>query len=56
MLSSRSGVPIVQALTVVSQTVDNSYLCKGGADARQASSAARASCVLDRRQSVYSRW
>ncbi|MES2257595.1 MAG: type II secretion system F family protein [Pseudomonadota bacterium] len=26
-LSSRSGVPIVQALTVVSQTVDNSYLC-----------------------------
>jgi MSHA biogenesis protein MshG len=25
-LSSRSGVPIVQALTVVSQTVDNSYL------------------------------
>ncbi|WP_374360372.1 type II secretion system F family protein [Pseudoduganella danionis] len=27
-LSSRSGVPIVQALTVVSQTVDNSYLCK----------------------------
>lgn len=27
-LSSRSGVPIVQALTVVSQTVDNAYLCK----------------------------
>ncbi|WP_332856130.1 type II secretion system F family protein [Duganella sp. S19_KUP01_CR8] len=26
-LSSRSGVPIVQALTVVSQTVDNAYLC-----------------------------
>ncbi len=26
-LSSRSGVPIVQALTVVSQTVDNTYLC-----------------------------
>lgn len=26
-LSSKSGVPIVQALTVVSQTVDNSYLC-----------------------------
>lgn len=26
-LSSRSGVPIVQALTVVSQTVDNKYLC-----------------------------
>lgn len=26
-LSSRSGVPIVQGLTVVSQTVDNSYLC-----------------------------
>src|SRR5471032_644097 len=25
-LSSRSGVPIVQALTVVSQTVDNAYL------------------------------
>nr|WP_202412297.1 type II secretion system F family protein [Duganella fentianensis] len=27
-LSSRSGVPIVQALTVVSQTVDNTYLSK----------------------------
>ncbi|CAN7384944.1 type II secretion system F family protein [Pseudoduganella sp. LjRoot289] len=27
-LSSRSGVPIVQALTVVSQTVDNAYLSK----------------------------
>ncbi len=27
-LSSRSGVPIVQALTVVSQTVDNTYLGK----------------------------
>ena len=26
-LSSSSGVPIVQALTVVSQTVDNAYLC-----------------------------
>ena len=26
-LSSTSGVPIVQALTVVSQTVDNAYLC-----------------------------
>ncbi|HEY1042240.1 MAG TPA: type II secretion system F family protein, partial [Telluria sp.] len=26
-LSSKSGVPIVQALTVVSQTVDNAYLC-----------------------------
>ena len=26
-LSSGSGVPIVQALTVVSQTVDNAYLC-----------------------------
>jgi MSHA biogenesis protein MshG len=26
-LSSRSGVPIVQALTVVSQTVDNAFLC-----------------------------
>lgn len=26
-LSSRSGVPIVQALTTVSQTVDNAYLC-----------------------------
>lgn len=26
-LSSRSGVPIVQALTVVSETVDNAYLC-----------------------------
>ena len=26
-LSSTSGVPIVQALTVVSQTVDNTYLC-----------------------------
>ncbi|MGK5027266.1 type II secretion system F family protein [Janthinobacterium sp. RB2R34] len=26
-LSSSSGVPIVQALTVVSQTVDNHYLC-----------------------------
>jgi MSHA biogenesis protein MshG len=26
-LSSRSGVPIVQAMTVVSQTVDNAYLC-----------------------------
>ncbi|MYM90716.1 type II secretion system F family protein [Rugamonas sp. FT82W] len=26
-LSSRSGVPIVQALTVVSQTVDNAHLC-----------------------------
>jgi MSHA biogenesis protein MshG len=26
-LSSRSGVPIVQGLTVVSQTVDNAYLC-----------------------------
>jgi len=26
-LSSRSGVPIVQALNVVSQTVDNAYLC-----------------------------
>ncbi|MET3131386.1 MSHA biogenesis protein MshG [Oxalobacteraceae bacterium GrIS 1.11] len=26
-LSSRSGVPIVQALNVVSQTVDNTYLC-----------------------------
>jgi MSHA biogenesis protein MshG len=25
-LSARSGVPIVQALTVVSQTVDNAYL------------------------------
>lgn len=27
-LSSKSGVPIVHALTVVSQTVDNAYLCK----------------------------
>ncbi len=27
-LSSRSGVPIVQALTVVSQTVDNAFLCQ----------------------------
>ena len=26
-LASRSGVPIVQALTTVSQTVDNAYLC-----------------------------
>jgi MSHA biogenesis protein MshG len=26
-LSNRSGVPIVQGLTVVSQTVDNAYLC-----------------------------
>jgi MSHA biogenesis protein MshG len=26
-LSSKSGVPIVHALTVVSQTVDNAYLC-----------------------------
>jgi MSHA biogenesis protein MshG len=26
-LSSKSGVPIVQALTVVAQTVDNAYLC-----------------------------
>jgi MSHA biogenesis protein MshG len=26
-LSMKSGVPIVQALTVVSQTVDNAYLC-----------------------------
>lgn len=26
-LSAKSGVPIVQALTVVSQTVDNAYLC-----------------------------
>lgn len=26
-LASRSGVPIVQGLTVVSQTVDNAYLC-----------------------------
>jgi MSHA biogenesis protein MshG len=26
-LSMRSGVPIVQALTVVSQTVDNAHLC-----------------------------
>jgi MSHA biogenesis protein MshG len=26
-LSTRSGVPIVQALTVVSQTVDNAFLC-----------------------------
>lgn len=26
-LSSSSGVPVVQALTVVSQTVDNAYLC-----------------------------
>ena len=26
-LSMRSGVPMVQALTVVSQTVDNAYLC-----------------------------
>ncbi len=26
-LSSRSGVPIVQGLTTVSQTVDNAYLC-----------------------------
>lgn len=26
-LSSKSGVPIVQGLTVVSQTVDNAYLC-----------------------------
>lgn len=26
-LSSRSGVPIVQSLTTVSQTVDNAYLC-----------------------------
>jgi MSHA biogenesis protein MshG len=34
-LSSRSGVPIVQALTVVSQTVDNSYLCSGWSDARR---------------------
>ncbi|MBY0241142.1 MAG: type II secretion system F family protein, partial [Burkholderiaceae bacterium] len=27
-LSSKSGVPIVHALTVVSQTVDNAHLCK----------------------------
>jgi MSHA biogenesis protein MshG len=44
-LSIRSGVPIVQALTVVAQTVDNAYLARASNRCATASSAARASCA-----------
>jgi MSHA biogenesis protein MshG len=44
-LSIRSGVPIVQALTVVSQTADNAYLACASSRCATASSAAKASCA-----------
>jgi MSHA biogenesis protein MshG len=44
-LSSRSGVPIVQALTTVSQTVDNASCAPASSRCATASSAARAFCA-----------
>ena len=56
-LSSTSGVPIVQALTVVSQTVDNTYLsARAWSRCATASSGAKASCAPRSRPTCLRPW